>query len=448
MNDYTKLWESALVEIETAVSEANFSTWFKGTFILKHDEGTIFLGVPNSFTRDWLYKKYHSVILRTLRTMNETVRSLEYVITKEAEKKKIEDKRKIQATPTISMPLQDFYVNKDDNLNPRYTFDSFVVGPYNELAHAASRTVVKTPGFSYNPLFIYGNTGHGKTHLIQAVGNHIKKEHPHKKVFYLTSEKFGSEYLNALQTGKAQAFKEKYRKFDVIIMDDVQFFSGKDKFQEEFFHMFNTFHESNRQLVFSSDKHPNFIPGLEERVKSRFNQGMIIELPPPDRESRIAILRTKSLASNVILEDGILEVLASNIESNVRELEGVINAIICQTQLKNHPLSIMEIKNLVKNSTKQKKNISIKDVIRLVSEFYNVDEESVYDKTRKKEVVKPRQVIMYILREDLSVSFPSIGEKMGGRDHTTVIHSCEKVKEEIKTNPILMEEITQIRSML
>lgn len=448
MNDYTKLWESALVEIETAVSEANFSTWFRGTFILRHDEGTIFLGVPNSFTRDWLYKKYHAVILRTLRKMNEAVRSLEYVITKDAEKKKVEDKRKAQVTPTISMPLQDFYVNKDDNLNPRYTFDSFVVGPYNELAHAASRTVVKTPGHSYNPLFIYGNTGHGKTHLIQAVGNHIKKDHPQKKVFYLTSEKFGSEYLNALQAGKAQAFKEKYRKFDVIIMDDVQFFSGKDKFQEEFFHLFNTFHESNRQLVFSSDKHPNFIPGLEDRVKSRFNAGMIIELPPPDRESRIAILKAKSLGSNVLLEDGILEFLATNIESNVRELEGVVNAIVCQTQLKNHPLSIMEIKNLVKNSTKQKKNISIKDVIRLVSEFYNVDEESVYDKTRKKEVVKPRQVIMYILREDLSVSFPSIGEKMGGRDHTTVIHSCEKVKEEIKTNPILLEEISQIRAML
>jgi chromosomal replication initiator protein len=448
MNDYTKLWESALVEIETAVSEANFSTWFRGSFILKHDEGTIYLGVPNSFTRDWLYKKYHNVILRTLRNMNESVRSLEYVITKDAEKKKIEEKRKVQATPTISMPLQDFYVNKDDNLNPRYTFDSFVVGPYNELAHAASKTVVKTPGHVYNPLFIYGNTGHGKTHLIQSVGNHIKKDHPQKKVFYLTSEKFGSEYLNALQTGKAQAFKEKYRKFDVLIMDDVQFFSGKDKFQEEFFHLFNTFHESNRQLVFSSDKHPNFIPGLEDRVKSRFNAGMIIELPPPDKESRIAILRAKSLASNIILEDNILEFLAENIESNVRELEGVINAIVCQTQLKNHPLSILEIKNLVKNSTKQKKNISIKDVIRLVSEFYNVDEESVYDKTRKKEVVKPRQVIMYILREDLSVSFPSIGEKMGGRDHTTVIHSCEKVKEEIKTNPVLMEEISQIRAMM
>ncbi len=448
MNDYTKLWEGALVEIESAVSEANFSTWFKGSFILKHEEGTIYLGVPNSFTRDWLYKKYHPVILRTLRKMNEQVRSLEYIITKDAEKKRVEEKRKMQVAPTISMPLQDYYVNADDNLNPRYVFDNFIVGPFNELAHAASRTVVKTPGFAYNPLFIYGNTGHGKTHLIQAIGNHIKKEHPTKKVFYLTSEKFGSEYFSALQSSKAQQFKEKYRKFDVIIMDDVQFFSGKDKFQEEFFHLFNTFHESNRQLIFSCDKHPNFIPGLEDRVKSRFNAGMIIELPAPDQESRVAILRAKSLLSNVIIEDGVLQFLAANIESNVRELEGVINSVICQTQLKNRPLSLLEIKNLVKNSTKQKKNISIKDVIKLVSDFYNVEEESVYDKTRKKEVVKPRQVIMYILREDLNVSFPSIGEKMGGRDHTTVIHSCEKIKEDIKTNPVLMEEISQIRAMM
>ncbi|HEY4494805.1 MAG TPA: chromosomal replication initiator protein DnaA [Candidatus Paceibacterota bacterium] len=448
MNDYTKLWESALVEIELAVSEANFSTWFRGTFILKQDEGTIYLGVPNSFTRDWLYRKYHAIILRTLRKMDEHIRSLEYMITKDAEKKKVEEKRKIQAMPTISMPLQDYYINKDDNLNPRYVFESFVVGPFNELAHAASKTVVKSPGTAYNPLFIYGNTGHGKTHLIQAIGNHIKKDFPDKKIFYLTSERFGSEYFSALQSNKAHQFKEKYRKYDVIIMDDVQFFSGKDKFQEEFFHLFNTFHESNRQLIFSCDKHPNFIPGLEDRVKSRFNAGMIIEIPAPDHESRLAILRTKALVSNIILEDNILEFLASNVESNVRELEGVVNAIVCQTQLKNRPLTLLEIKSLVKNSTKQKKNISIKDVIKIVSDFYNINEESVYDKTRKKEVVKPRQVIMYLLREDLNVSFPSIGEKMGGRDHTTVIHSCDKVKEDIKTNSVLLEEISQIRAMM
>jgi len=299
MNDQEKLWENTLVEIELAVSEANFSTWFKDTCLIKQEEGVIYLGVPNSFTKDWLYKKFHNVILRSLRKIDEQVRSLEYIITKDGEKKAGISK-KGNGTPTISMPLQDFYINRDDNLNPRYIFDNFVVGPFNELAHAASKTVVKSPGMAYNPLFIYGNTGHGKTHLIQAIGNHIKKDYPDKKVFYLTSERFGSEYFNALQSNKAQQFKEKYRKYDVIIMDDVQFFSGKDKFQEEFFYLFNTFHESNRQLVFSCDKHPNFIPGLEDRIKSRFNAGMIIELPAPDKESRIAILKAKSLLNNII----------------------------------------------------------------------------------------------------------------------------------------------------
>jgi len=448
MKDHAELWERALVDIELAVSEANFSTWFNETYIIKSDEGIIYLGVPNSFIQEWLYKKFHNVILKTLRTLNEQVRGLEYVIVKDAEKRRAIEKKVAPVSPTISMPLQDFYINKEDNLNPRYIFDSFIVGPFNELAHAASKSVVKNPGAAYNPLFIYGNTGHGKTHLIQAIGNHIKKDFPQKKVFYLTSERFGSEYFSSLQTNTTQKFKDKYRKYDVIIMDDIQFFANKEKFQEELFHLFETFYQTNRQLVFSSDKHPNFIPGLEDRLKSRFNQGMIIDIPAPDHESRTAIIKAKCLTNNVDINTDILDFLASSVDSNVRELEGVVNAIVCQTQLKNRPLSLLEIKNLIKNNTKPKKNISVKEVIKLISNFYNVNEESVYDKTRKKEVVKPRQVIMYILREDFNVSFPSIGEKMGGRDHTTVIHSCDKVKEDLKTNTTLMEEISQIRAMM
>lgn len=448
MHDLTTLWDTSLVEIELAVSKANFSTWFNGTYIIKIEEGVVHLGVPSTFIKDWLYKKFHNVILRTLRTLNEHVRGLEYIIVKDGEKKRIEEKKKAQPSSTISMPLQDHYINKDDNLNPRYVFDTFVVGPYNELAHAASKAVVKNPGGVYNPLFIYGDTGRGKTHLIQAIGNHIKAAHPNKKVFYLTSERFGSEYFSALQNNKAQAFKEKYRKYDVIIMDDVQFFASKEKFQEELFHLFNTFHESNRQLVFSSDKHVNFIPGLEDRLRSRFSSGMIIDIPAPDHESRIAIVKAKAGFNNLNLSDEVLSFLASTIEGNIREIEGVINTILCQTQLKERDLSLLEVKNLVKNSAKPKKTVAIKDVIKLISDFYNVDEESVYDKSRKKEVVKPRQVIMYILREDFNVSFPSIGEKLGGRDHTTVIHSCEKIKEELLTNTILSEEITQIRAMI
>ena len=448
MNDHAELWEKALVDIELAVSRANFSTWFNETYILKNDEGIIYLGVPNPFIQEWLYKKFHNTILKTLRTLNDQIRGLEYVIVKEGDKRKEAIKKTAQVSPTISMPLNDFYVNKEDNLNPRYLFDTFIVGPFNELAHAASKSVVKNPGGTYNPLFIYGNTGHGKTHIIQAIGNHIKKDFPQKKVFYLTSERFGSEYFSSLQTNTTQKFKDKYRKYDVIIMDDIQFFANKEKFQEELFHLFETFYQTNRQLVFSSDKHPNFIPGLEDRLKSRFNQGMIIDIPSPDHESRIAIIKAKSLLSNIDLKPDILDFLATNIESNVRELEGIVNVIVCQTQVKNRPLSLLEIKNLIKNNTKPKKNISVKDVIKLISNCYNINEESVYDKTRKKEVVKPRQVIMYILREDFNISFPSIGEKMGGRDHTTVIHSCDKVKEDLKSDSNLIEEISQIRAMM
>ncbi len=442
------MWQTALVEIETAVSQANFSTWFKETSILKEEEGVIYLGVPNSFTQEWLFKKFHNSILRILRQMNERVRALEYVVTKEEESRGSSSSRKPMLAPTMSMPLQDFYINKEDNLNPRYTFENFIIGPFNEIAHAASQTVIKNPGQIYNPLFVYGSTGRGKTHLIQAVGNQIKKQYPNKKVFYMTSERFGSEFFTAIQEGMVQSFKEKYRKYDVVIMDDVQFFSNKDKFQEELFHFFNTFHDTSRQLIFSSDRHPNVIPGLEDRLRGRFSVGMIVDIPEPDQESRIAIIRTKGNVHNITLSDDVANYIASTIEDNIREIEGIVNVIACQTQLRNRELTINEIKNILKNSVKAKKTVSIKDIVKIISEFYNIDEDSIYNKTRRKEVVRPRQVAMYVLREDFGISFPSIGEKMGGRDHTTVIHSYEKIREDIKSDQLLLQEINQVRSML
>jgi len=254
--------------------------------------------------------------------------------------------------------------------------------------------------------------------------------------------------MNSLQTGKANLFKEKYRKYDVLIMDDVQFFSSKEKSQEEFFHLFNTLHENNKQLICSSDKHPNHIPDLEDRIKSRFAAGMIVDIPAPDHESRMAILKSKALLHNLALPGEIIEFLAQSVDGNIRELEGILNSISIQTVLRGRELNLIEIKNIIKNSAKPKKNISVKDVIRVVSDFYNIQENYIYEKTRKKEVVKPRQVIMYILREDLNISYPSIGEKLGGRDHTTVIHSCEKIKEDIKTNQNLVQELSHIRSLI
>lgn len=448
MYDYSKMWQTALIEIQADVSQANYTTWFKETNIIKEEEGVVYLGVPNSFTQEWLFKKFHNSILRILRQMNEHVRALEYVIVKDSDSKKADSAKKLAILPTMSMPLQDFYINKEDNLNPRYTFENFVVGPFNQLAHAASQSVIKSPGQIYNPLFVYGSTGRGKTHLIQAIGNKIKSTFPNKKVFYLTSERFGSEFFVAIQEGKVQPFKEKYRKYDVVIMDDVQFFSNKDKFQEELFHFFNTFHDTGRQLVFSSDRHPNIIPGLEDRLRGRFSVGMVVDIPEPDHESRMAIVRTKCAVNSITLADEIIEYVSTTIEDNIREIEGIINVIACQSQVHGRPLNLNEVKNILKNSAKPKKTAQIKDIVRVISEFYSIDDDSIYNKTRRKEVVRPRQVLMYLLREDFGISFPSIGDKLGGRDHTTVIHSYEKVKEEIKTDSLLLQEINQIRSML
>ena len=446
--DNKKFWERVLAEIELNVSKANFTTWFKNTYIHKQEDGVVVLAVPNTFVKDWLCNKYHKFILKILREINESVRALEYTITKDSDKKAPVEGFKQAPTPNFELPLSEFYINKDDNLNPRYTFETFVVGPFNELAFAASQAVIKKPGLSYNPLFIHGGTGHGKTHLIQAIGNQIKTVMAGRRVFYISSEKFVMDYVSSIQNNRMNAFKEKYRKYDVFIMDDVQFLADKEKSQEELFHLFNTLHDNNKQIIFSFDKHPNFIPNLEERLKSRFSAGMIIDIPSPDHESRVAIIKTKASANGLILRDEIIQILADTLENNVRELEGILNSIYCQTNLKGGDLSILEIRTLLKNNQKPKKNIVIKDIIKTIAGFYNIEEESIYEKTRKKEVVKPRQVAMYILREDFNVSYPSIGQKLGGRDHTTVIHSCDKIKRDIKTDMGLVSELQQIRAMV
>lgn len=445
--DTKELWNKVLSEIEASVSKANFATWFKDTKISGFDNGTIFLSVPNTFVQEWLTKKYHPIILKGLRSSSESVHALEYVIKEECKTKNQYVPNK-PISPIRELPLSDYYVNKEDNLNPRYTVESFVVGPFNELAFAAAQAVIKNPGISYNPLFIHGNTGHGKTHLIQSIGNAIKSNHPSKKIYYLTSEKFTNDYVSSMQENKVNTFKEKYRKYDVLIMDDIQFFSGKDKTQEEFFHLFNTMKEMNKQVIFSSDKHPNMINGLEDRLKSRFNSGMVIDIPAPDQESRAAIIKTKCANVGFFMDQEMVDYLAESIKGNIRDIEGVINLIICQTENKGRILSMNEVRELVKNSIKNKKSLSYKEVVKIISDFYKIEEESIYEKTRKKEIIKPRQIIMYILREDFSISYPSIGEKLGGRDHTTVIHSCEKIKNDLKNNPSLTRELQEIRSII
>lgn len=447
MTDPKQLWQSVLVEIELGVSKANFTTWFKDTRIVKEEDGVIVLSVPNAFVKEWLLERYHNTILKTLRSLESSVHSVEYVVNKE-ESRRREDRTVPGHLGMNELPIPEMTVNKEDNLNPRYTFETFVVGPFNELAHAAAQAVIKNPGVLYNPLFIYGSTGHGKTHLVQAIGNHIKKTSPNKKVYYMTSERFCQDCMNALQYQKMASFKEKYRKYDVLIMDDVQFFSDKQKFQEELFHLFNSLYDNNKQIILSSDKNPHFISGLEERLKSRFSAGMVIDIPPPDEESRIAIIAKKASGQGLILSQEIIDYLAHTVNGNIRDLEGILNTLVCHAELKGKEITMNEVRNFVKTSAKPKRNVSVKDIVKIVSDFYSIEEASIYEKTRRKEVIRPRQIIMYLLREDFNISYPSIGQKLGGRDHTTVIHSCEKMKNDLKEDVALSQEIAQIRNLL
>lgn len=451
------LWETCLKEIERDVSRANFSTWFKNTAILKHDEGTVYIAVPNEFVKEWLYKKFHKIILKSLLTHIPEARSVEYIVTrivdipqKEIIKKEITHTEQEKKQTANELPFGELYVNRNDNLNPRYTFSNFIVGTFNELAHAAAQAILIRPGTLYNPLFIYGQTGLGKTHLLQALGNEIKRKHPEMEVFYTNLEKFSLDYIQSVQNGnnKAHMFKEKYRKYDVLIMDDIQFIGKMEKTQEELFHLFNALFENNKQIIFSSDKHPNLIAGLEERLLSRFQQGMIVDIMEPDFESRIAIIKEKLKEFGVVLEPDVIEAIAENIRVNIRELEGVIKNIILQSQIKKQKISVSDIRNTFKNNIKKKKNISPREVVTIVSNFYNINEALIYDKTRRKEVVETRQIIMYILREEYNISYPVIGAELGGKDHTTIIHSYKKVKKELAENPKLIQELDELKNML
>jgi chromosomal replication initiator protein len=443
--DTKQLWENTLTTIELSIPQASFKMWFTETHVVRIEGGTVVVGVPNQLTREWLGDKFGKIILKTVRDFLDTVRVVEYVVSKQ------ESKRPVERIPVAGrepeLPLGDYYVNRSDNLNPRYTFDTFVVGPFNELARTAAQAVADAPGIAYNPLFVYGETGRGKTHLIQSVGNHVKRKLAHKKVFYLTAERFGFEFMTALNNRTIPTFKEKYRGYDVLIIDDIQFFSKKMTLQEEFFHLFNTLHDANRQIICSSDRHPNLISDLTGRLQGRLLAGMTVAINEPDHESRMAIIKAKGASMGMALSPEVVEHLAQAVPGNIREIEGMLNAILCQAQLKG-PLDDNAIKDIVKSTMKPKRAVSVKSIIGKIAEFYGVEEDSMYAKTRRREVVRPRQIIMYILREDFHLSYPAIGSVFGGRDHTTVIHACEKVRNDLVNSEDLKTEVVEIRSML
>jgi len=445
--DNQELWQAVLAQIQLNISSANFATWFNGTEILSKKEGEIIISVPNSFAKEWLENKYGKLIFKILHSLEEEAREVKYIIGRQNLKAPKKMPSPLLETDQLEFP--EFKIDQETGLNPRYTFENFVVGSFNELAQAAAFAVAKNPGFVYNPLFIYGGVGLGKTHLLQAVGNEIAKNFSQKKVKYTPSEKFTSGVVTSIRNHDMESFKAKYREIDILIIDDIQFLAGKEKTQEEFFHIFNTLYEENKQIVLSSDRPPKAIPALAERLRSRFEGGMIADVGYPDFETRIAILKAKSRERKTEFKEEVLEYIASNIQKNIRELEGALNRLVAYQKLNKKEPDIEITKSLLKNLIfSPTKVITPKKIIQVVAEFYDLKENELLGSSRKKEIVRPRQIAMYLLREESKNSYPFIGQKFGGKDHTTAIYAYEKVSKELSKNKNLEEEIYLIRQKI
>jgi len=347
------------------------------------------------------------------------------------------------------LKFDEFKINKDTNLNPKYTFNNFVVGSFNELAHAAALAVSESPGYTYNPLFIYGGTGLGKTHLIQAIGNKIAENSKKKKVRYISSEKFISSIVSSIRSNTIENFKANLASIDVLVIDDVQFLAGKNKTQEEFFHAFNALYEKNKQIILSSDRPPNAIPELEDRLRSRFEGGMIADVSLPDYETRLVILKTKLQEKNMELPEEVLDYVAANVKKNIRELEGALNKLLICYKTNNNTLSLDSVKKLLKGFVFSPFDVAnYKKIIETVAKFYNLEEKNLFDPTRRKEIVKPRQVAMFLLRRELKYSFPAIARKFGGKDHTTAIYAYKKILQESEENNKLTDELSLIKQRI
>ncbi len=452
--DSKQLWEAILGELELSLSKANFTTWFKNTFILQMNDHEIIVAVPNAFTKAWLEKKYHKYITDALKNVSDkTFTKVNYVVEtkeKQAVNPNTENDFGLIENQPVSTPNNHPVTNNKVGLNPKYTFESFVVGKGNELAHAACLAVAKKPGEVYNPLFIYGGVGLGKTHLMQAVGNFILNEQTNKKVLYVTSEKFTNDFIQLVQQGEAKKFKEKYRNIDVLLVDDIQFLAGKEQTQEEFFHTFNTLHQENKQIIISSDRPPKAIPALEQRLISRFEWGMIVDVNAPDLETRIAIIATKMKEKNLSLSDEIVRIIATSVQNNVRELEGILNKIIAFHQLNNTPPTEDSVKSIISSlSTNIKRShITPKKLIQTVAAYFDIDTDGLVGNSRKKELVVPRQIVMFLMREELDASYPNIGQELGGRDHTTAMHACNKISKEVESDEKIARDIEMIKQRL
>ncbi|GIW65796.1 MAG: chromosomal replication initiator protein DnaA [Candidatus Parcubacteria bacterium] len=440
-------WLRILENLEKQIPKAILKTWFTNVEPFQFFNGVLKIAVPNKLVKNWLENKFNILLIKTAKEFLPDLKKIDYII--EVNKSQFYYKKSIFKKISYQQHLTIFETNPSTNLNPRYRFENFVIGSNNELAFAAAQGVVNNLGEKINPLFIYGGVGLGKTHLLQAIGNEvIKKYGLSKKVRYATTEQFTNDLINSLKNQNIDEFRQKFREIDVLILDDVHFLSGKNKSQEELFHTFNELYNLKKQIIFSSDRPPRLIPDIEERLQSRFEGGLIIDITPPDYETRLAILKIKNQEKSYFLSDQILELLAQKITKNIRELEGCLNYIAFKlSRLNNYDES--KVLNLINEYLKQNlRRVSYKKILKIISEFYNIKEDDLIKKIRKKEVIKPRQILIYLLREVGKFSYSFIGDLLNKRDHTTILYSYEKIEKEIKNNLDLYQEIEILKEKI
>lgn len=453
------LWQTVLGEIELTVSRGSYVTWFKNTRMLRYKDGVLVIGVPNVFIKQQMERKYNQLISDVLAKNGVTPERIEFKIHSSITipKKNEED----QAILSTNMQSSSSSVTTKQRqgagtlthtyrqgLNERYTFDNFIVGSGNELAYAACQAIAGSPGTKYNPLFLYGGVGLGKTHLIQAVGNAIIQNNKNAHIVYVSIEQFVQEFLDAIKFKKNTDFAGYYRNADVLIVDDIQFIAGKEKTQEEFFHTFNALHQANKQIIISSDKQPRDIPTLEDRLRSRFAMGMSIDMQIPDFETRCVILQTKAQAHNLELDQPVVEYLSNLVQSNIRELEGALNQLLAFCEMRGLQPDLGIATALLGSTKTRPKHISAKQIVERCARHFQIPMEEIMGPKRDKDIVVPRQVAMYMLRSELHLSFPKIARELGRKDHTTAIHSVEKIEKEVAYDADIKAAVTEIKERL
>ena len=436
------VWSAALGELQLQMTQATFDTWLRDSRLLKQEDGTFVIGVKNGYAKDWLEHRLLATIKRTLARLTGRTVAVQFVVWSEETERREDVSLLTPPPPTAQMAAAP----PPANLNPRYTFDSFVVGPGNRLAQAASMAVAETPASAYNPLFLYGRVGLGKTHLLHAIGHVCQAQG--LRVLYVSSETFTNDLIEAIRSHTTDTFREKYRTADVLLVDDIQFIAGKESTQEEFFHTFNALHGTGKQIAMSSDRAPKALSTLEERLCSRFEWGLIADIQPPDLETRIAILRTKAATSGVAVPDDILNVIASRIQSNIRELEGALNRVAALSSLTHQPLTEQLAETALSNLLPQRSKLTTDQIIEAVAHHFGVEIAALQGRSRSQAIARPRQIAMYLIRKETGASLPQIGAELGGRDHTTILYGCERIADLIEEDANLRREVIRVRQQL